>query len=256
MMKLYDSAFSPFARKVRLVLDHKGLDYEVVDGLAKRNRDELAGVNGRVEVPALIHEGATVTNSSDIVQYLERTFPEQPVYPASPAAWARARSWERCADTMVDPILVDISYWNWAEREDSMPEGLLEAAQKDLDCVYAVLERDLDGRDFLCGELSIADIAFFPHIVSVRSLGVSFDVDRHPRVLAWMKRLRSMPIFAADLKRAKAFLPGANLQEIERRKIFWRGDRIEWILARGYHEWFLEEIRADRVLWPGLDIPR
>jgi len=50
-MKLHDNAFSPFARKVRLVLDHKGLAYEVVDGLSRRNRDALEAVNGRVEVP-------------------------------------------------------------------------------------------------------------------------------------------------------------------------------------------------------------
>ena len=35
MMKLYDSAFSPFARKVRMVLEHKGLEFEAVDGLVK-----------------------------------------------------------------------------------------------------------------------------------------------------------------------------------------------------------------------------
>ena len=37
MIKLYDSAFSPFARKVRMVLEYKGLNYEVVDGLLKPN---------------------------------------------------------------------------------------------------------------------------------------------------------------------------------------------------------------------------
>jgi glutathione S-transferase len=35
MIKLYDSAFSPFARKVRMVLEYKGLNYEVVDGLLR-----------------------------------------------------------------------------------------------------------------------------------------------------------------------------------------------------------------------------
>ena len=50
-MILYDNAFSPFARKVRLVLDAKGLDYEVVDGLTRKNREALEAVNGRVEVP-------------------------------------------------------------------------------------------------------------------------------------------------------------------------------------------------------------
>jgi hypothetical protein len=28
-----------------------------------------------------------------------------------------------------------------------------------------------------------------------------------------------------------------------------RGDRIEWLLARGVHDWFLDEIRAGRVAW-------
>ena len=40
-MRLYDNAFSPFARKVRIVLDHKGLAYEALDGLAKVNHDAL-----------------------------------------------------------------------------------------------------------------------------------------------------------------------------------------------------------------------
>jgi len=27
------------------------------------------------------------------------------------------------------------------------------------------------------------------------------------------------------------------------------------MLARGYHDWFVGEITADRVIWPGLGIP-
>ena len=41
MLTLYDNAFSPFARKVRLALGWKGIDHEVVDGLALVNRDKL-----------------------------------------------------------------------------------------------------------------------------------------------------------------------------------------------------------------------
>ncbi len=36
----------------------------------------------------------------------------------------------------------------------------------------------------------------------------------------------------------------------ETKKVFWRGDRIEWILSRGFHDWFLKEIKEDRVIWP------
>ena len=53
-MKLYDNGFSPFARKVRMVLGLKGLAYETVDGLDKSNAKALRAVNGRVEVPTLV----------------------------------------------------------------------------------------------------------------------------------------------------------------------------------------------------------
>jgi glutathione S-transferase len=257
MITLYDNASSPFARKVRLVLDHKRVSYDVVDGLSRKNRDVLEAVNGRVEVPALVHDGLVVVNSSDIVAYLERVFPERPVYPASPAGWAHARAWERCSDTVVDPILVDISYWVWADRPDKMPEGLHQAARKDLAELYAALERELSGRDFVCGDLSIADFALFPQLTGAKLLDVAFDGERHPALLAWYKRMRGLEVCQGDLERTKRYLAqGPSGLDVERVKIFWRGDRIEWILARGYHRWLFREIEEGRVIWPGLGIPK
>jgi glutathione S-transferase len=257
MITLYDNPFSPFARKVRLVLDHKGLAYDAIDGLRRSNRDVLAAVNGRVEVPALVHDGVVVVNSSDIVAYLERVFPERPVYPASAAGWARARAWERCSDTVVDPILIDVSYWVWADRPDTMPDGLLDAARADLAEVYAALESELRDRDFVCGKLSIADLALFPQLTGAKMLDVAFDGTRFPALLAWYKRMRGLDVCKADLDRTKSYLAqGPEGLDVERTKIFWRGDRLEWILARGHHRWLLGEIEAGRVLWPGLGIPR
>jgi glutathione S-transferase len=139
MIKLYDSAFSPFARKVRMVLEYKGLNYEAVDGLLRSNHEALKAINGRIEVPVLVDNDVVVTNSADIVAYLDHSYPAKRVYPHEPAARVHACAWERAADTFVDPILVDISYWKWAERSDKMPQGLLEAARADLRLVYGAL---------------------------------------------------------------------------------------------------------------------
>ncbi len=254
-MKLYDNAFSPFARKIRLVLDYKQLPYEVVNGLAKSNREALEVVNSRAEVPALIDGDVVISNSSHIVAYLEHAYPDRPVYPSDPALRAKALSWERCADTGLDSILVNISYWGWAERSDEMPEGLLEKARADLAQLYQAYEKALMGSDYLCGGLSIADFASFPHLTAVRALKVPFDAKIYPNLAGWMARMMSEDICKADIERLKLFFQGADLQDGERQKIFWRGDRIEWMLARGYHDWFLREIREDRVLWPGLALP-
>jgi glutathione S-transferase len=266
MITLYDSVFSPFARKVRLALECKQLEYQAIDGLARRHHDALAAVNPRLEVPAIEHCGVVVVNSADIVAYLERRWPSPPLYPDLNAAWVHARAWERCADTLLDAILVNVSYWTWAKRADKMPEGLLVAARRDLELVYAALERDLASRDFVSSDrmVSIADIALFPHLTATRGFGLGHDPERHPRLHAWYKRLRTIDIFAADLERVKHGLSAIKSDNTgdqvgddshERSKIFWRGDRIEWLLSRGFHGWFNNELQAQRALWPGPNVP-
>ena len=193
MIKLYDSAFSPFARKVRMVLDHKGLDYETVDGLLKSNHDALKVVNGRIEVPALVDGDIVVVNSPDIVAYLDHRYPQMPVYPEVPAARVHARAWERLSDTFVDPIFVDVSYWKWAERPDQMPQGLLDAARADLRKVYDAIEKELADREFVSGTLSVADIALFPHLASAKAMEVEFSAEAYPQLARWFKRMRALP---------------------------------------------------------------
>jgi glutathione S-transferase len=231
--------------------------YRAIDGLALANRDRLAAINGRVEVPAIDHDGIVVVGSADIVAYLERIAPTPSLYPSDHASWVRARAWERCADHTIDAILINISYWLWAQRDDRMPDGLLDAARSDLQQAYAALERDLDGHPFVAGDtISIADIALFPHLTATRVHGLGYDAERHPRLHAWLKRLRGIDAFARDLARVKSFLAEFTSSDThERKRIFWRGDRIEWMLARGQHAWFAGEIAADRVIWPGLGLP-
>jgi len=255
MIKLYDSAFSPFARKVRMTLEYKGLNFEAVDGLLKSNHEALKAVNDRIEVPVLVDGDIVIVNSADIVSYLEFRYPAKPVYPEAPAERVHARAWERAADTFIDPILTDISYWKWADRQDSMPEGLLQAARADLRLVYDALDKELAVREFVSGPSSIADIALFPHLASVRAMGVEFAEREHPNLMRWLRGMRALPICAADLQRARDYVSNLKDRDVERRHIFWRGDRIEWILARGFHDWFFKEINEQRVSWPGPALP-
>ena len=253
MIVLYDNPFSPFARKVRMALGFKEFPYESIDALALTEHERLHTVNRRAEVPVLVEGSVTVVDSADIVAYLEDRFPTPPLLPPAPALRATARHWQRVADTVLDAIIHDISLWTWPthNRPDAAPTGLLEAGQRDLEIVLAELDRALGSNDFLCGTLSVADIALFPHLSSLKVLGI--PMEPFPNVRRWNANMRTLPCVRSDLDYVRQsaiakFAPGASPYEAE--KFVWRGDRIEWLLAHGFREWFWSELASGRAVVP------
>lgn len=252
MITLYTHRFSPFARKIALCLELKGLPYETVDGLAHENLDALRRVNPRAEVPVLVDREVIVANSADIAWYLEQRYPEPPLYPAHIEDRVKARTLERLSDTRLDAILVGCSLWTWAKRPDKMPLGLHEAGQRDLNQLFTTLEEALEGTEgpAMFGAPGIVEAALFPQLKSVRALGFKLDEGAYPRLVAWLAALSCERIFRNDAKRTAEFLSKSHDGRHERVKIAWRGDRIEWILKSGFHAWFWGEIEGGRVIWP------
>jgi len=237
------------------VLAHKGLQAESVDALALTEHESLRAANPRAEVPVLVDDGLVVVNSADIVTYLEERYPEPPVLPRTPAERVAPRAWERLADTVLDAVVHDISIWTWPthRRPDTPPAGLIEAGVRDLGLILARLDAALRGRAFLCGALSVADFALFPHLSSLKPLGIGIDPGTHPHLAAWNQRLRALPIVRADLdtvKRAAMEKFGSGPSPYEGEKIVWRGDRLEWLFHHGFAEWWMEEWRAGRAVVP------
>jgi glutathione S-transferase len=81
-MILYHFSTSPFARRVRLVLAHKGLTAELRDPRTHPERlPELQALSPMHTVPVLVDGERTIADSTAIVHYLERKHPEPPVFP-------------------------------------------------------------------------------------------------------------------------------------------------------------------------------
>lgn len=249
---LYGSPISTFARKVAIGLELKCLAYDLVDALTPDRREELRKLNPRLEVPVLKDGGVVVVNSSDILQYLDWRYPERPSYPTPIDERVVARALERLADQRFDPIVVDCSFWHWAERDDQPPPGLLAAAQRDLASIFGHVERFLSERPkpwpFLAP--GAVECAWFANLVALRTFGLVLDGERFPTVLAWFRAMRAHPVFVADVQRTTAFLKGLKHLTHERRRLFWSGDRMEWLMARGFHDWLAGEIKAGRAAFP------
>jgi glutathione S-transferase len=252
-LRLYTSWFSTFARKVALAMELKGLQYEAVDALKRDFRPELLKANWRAEVPVLFDDDLVIVNSSDILQYLEQRYPEPAIFPAAIADRVLVRTLERLADQRFDAIVVDCSFWAWAERPDEPPPGLLAAGQQDLEQVLSELDDVLSSRPqpWPFGAPGVVECAFFPNLAAARPLGFTIDELLFPAVLRWLEAMRQHPTFAHDRRRTAEFLKQLGSADHERQRLFWSGDRLEWLLSRGFHQWFATEIAHDRVAFPG-----
>ena len=245
-MKLYYSALSPFCRKVRMALDHKGLTYEIEDDPKVEDFGHLAP---RAEVPVLEDGDLLVANSPDIVAYLEHLHPEPPhLLPPHPKLRARVRTWERTSDTVVDAIVTALGNFAFSDIGPA-PEGFLEACRDGMAPIYDALQRELERQPFVCGELSIVDFALRPHLQAARFLGVPWSPERHPALAAWSQRLADLEVCKRDDALFRDYMGRLRDTNTQFDKINWGTFRLEWLLASGFHEFLGNEIRQDKVLW-------
>lgn len=251
MLTLFDDVFSPYARKVRIVLYEKGIPFERVRALhGDCNRTDFVHVNPRAEVPALVDGDFSLFDSTVICEYLEDRQPEPAVYPRDARLRAKCRLVEDLADTQLDAALFAVSVVEFGRHEPHA--AMHDAAARDLARLYDALERHL-GADFFCGAYSVADIAVLPHVAAATFFGFVPDPDRHPKLVAWLGRVQERPAIArdnADVLETLTRLQETSQPAFDPYRVQWRSDRLEWVMKNGFADWFMEEMRAGRAFFP------
>ncbi len=163
-MILYHFPTSPFARRVRLVLAHKGLTAELRDARAlPEHRAEVNRLNPTHTVPVLVDGERVIVDSTAIAHYLERKHPEPPLWPAGMAG-AEAFEITALADA-VSNILSDCGMRYYALHGDpafpQVRDNVVGRAQRALDALAARIA-SRNGSPTLCGDQwSGADIAVY-----------------------------------------------------------------------------------------------
>jgi glutathione S-transferase len=108
MFELYDFTFSHYSEKARWALDFKGVPYtprHLLPGFHLRTTRKLAP---RSCVPILKTDGAVIQGSTEIIDFLERTFPDRSLTPANPNDATTASQWEKYLD---EEIGVTLRLW-------------------------------------------------------------------------------------------------------------------------------------------------
>lgn len=192
-MRLYSGPLSMFGMKTEIAAREKGLDFELVMvpfensvGYAPKHPDVLR-INPKGQVPVLVDGDVELFDSTQIFEYFEDVKPSPLLWPSDVVGRARARLLEHKADEVYFPHVIRLMGLQ-SKLDDPAATAAIAAAND----FYAQMEGLLDGRDYLAGPFTCADIAFFMASLFGDRMGAPIT-GATPRLLAWRERMATRP---------------------------------------------------------------
>jgi glutathione S-transferase len=159
-VKLYGSPGSPFARKVRIVLEEKRMPhvYEVQRGSAPGS--PVPQFNPLGKVPTLVlDDGRGLYDSPVIVEYLDALGEGPRLIPDSPAERIEVKRWEALGDGIAEAT-VNINHERREPAGKQKEPAWFQRQRDKVDRGLAVMEKDLGPGEFCFGgRFTLADIA-------------------------------------------------------------------------------------------------
>lgn len=190
---------STFSSKTKVVLEEKGLPYRVervrIGDVWKKTPEVLAR-NPLGKVPWIDDGDVTVYDSSVINEYLNDRYPSPALLPVDPVARARARALENYADEIILSVHVPRIWMPWWSPPESRNATEMQRAREDLAArALPFVEERLDGREYLAGDFSLADVPFMALAMVLQVDGM--PLEGLPLLSAYLERLRARPSYRA-----------------------------------------------------------
>ena len=244
MLELYHYEPSANSMKPMLCLKEKGLEFvsHYVDLHSfEQHSPDFVKVNPNGQVPALVHDGAVITESTVINEYVEDVFPQVRLRPENPVERAHMRIWSKFVDEYFCPALSMLGWnllvpgiverlkkgefdklleriplkeqrdkWKTAATHSFTEEQLTDSRRKVAVSIER-MEKILQKSPWLAGPTySLADINTISMVSPVpRIVPEAMNQKIAPRTLDWLRRMNERPAVKAALAMARNPMPGS-----------------------------------------------
>ncbi len=212
MRLLYHLWLSPFARKIRVVLHEKNLEFTLKIEKTWERRPEFLALNPAGEVPVLIEpDGTVLADASAIAEYLDEIYREKLLIGLNAmdraevrrlVAWFDIKMNHEVTENLVGEKIMK-RFLGFGQPNSSAIRAGKSNLGYHLDYIAFLSER----RRWLAGDhFSLADITAAAHLSSLDYMG---DVpwDEHEPAKEWYARIKSRPSFRPLLA---DHIPGAT----------------------------------------------
>ena len=213
---------TPNGHKIAIYLEETGLPYTLKPiNISKGEQFDPAflAISPNNRIPAIVDhapaDGATplpVFESGAILLYLADKTGR--LIPHAPRARWECVQWLFWQMAGLGPMAGQNHHFGLYAPE-RLPYAI-DRYQRETGRLYAVLNKRLAGREFICGEYSIADIACYPWVLPERQ---AQNIDDFPDLKRWKQAIAARPAVARAYALAKTVNPKPVVQDDASRKV-------------------------------------
>jgi len=213
---------TPNGWKISIMLEECGFEYAMIPvniGLGDQFKPEFLAISPNNRMPAIVDHDAAggplpVFESGAILIHLAERAGQ--FIPPDQRGRKETLEWLFWQVGNLGPMAGQLSHFvNYAQGEH--PYSHRRYANEYKRCL-GVLERRLDGRGFILGDYSIADMACWPWVLIAKPLGQSLD--EFPNVARWREAIKQRPAVRAGVDLGKELRRSAPPSDEERRILF------------------------------------
>jgi glutathione S-transferase len=210
MLKLCGFPISNYFNKVHIAMLEKGLEFELDPGCRPSQSEEFLARTPLGKVPFLEIDGAHLSESQVICEYLEDAYPQRPLYPRDALERARVRELitfmelhiELQARRLYGPL-----FFNRGTLTDELKQSVEKELVKGIRAFRARAKFD----PYVAGaELTLADCAAFVHLplvsLATKTAYGQDMLESMPQIKPYLKMLGERPAFRTVNEERKAAL--------------------------------------------------
>ncbi len=192
MIKLYTAA-TPNGHKVSVLLEELGASYEVHHlnlRELEQKEDWFLAINPNGRIPAIVDTDSNdfaVFESGAILIYLAEKF--DMFLPSEPNKRSQVLQWLMFQMGGIGPMQGQANVF-FRYAPEKIPYAV-ERYQSETLRLYGVLNQQLEGREYLVDEVSIADFATYPWVIAYAWAGLS--IDELPHLQRWLNTMTARP---------------------------------------------------------------
>lgn len=179
---------TPNGRKVSILLEELGIEYAVhpIDiGKGDQMTPEFLKISPNNKIPAIVDRdtGLTLMESGAILWYLAEKHGQ--FIPSDPVARMRVMEWLMWQMGGLGPMAGQSHHF--LHFNPGKSDYAEERYGSEVKRLYGVLNKRLEGQEYICGAYSIADMACWPWVS--RYEWQQIDLADYPNVRAWYRRI-------------------------------------------------------------------